>query len=61
MPQVCSDSASLMAKVAVKMYSEVWAFRPLHPPLVSLQEVYFSLQIAKKQMHLGTISITGIM
>lgn len=48
-----------MAKANGKMYFEVWALKTLHPPLVSLQEVYFSLHIAKKQLHLGIIRATG--
>lgn len=48
-----------MAKANGKMYSEVWALKTLHPPLDSLQEVYFSLYIAKKQLHLGIIRVTG--
>lgn len=48
-----------MAKANGKMYSEVWALKTLHPRLDSLQEVYFSLYIAKKQLHLGIIRVTG--
>lgn len=59
MPQVCGEGISLMAKANGKMYSEVWALKTLHPRLDSLQEVYFSLYIAKKQLHLGIIRVTG--
>lgn len=50
-----------MAKANGKLYSEVWALKTPHPSLLSLQEVYFSLYIAKTQLHLGIMTATGNM